>query len=1021
MFLKKDTININFSQGLDTKTDPHQVEIGKFLALQNTVFTKGGLLQKRNGYKQFANLPTAASFTTTFNGNLTAIGTSIQAYLSGPMSWVSKGSIQPVSLSTLSLIRSSTNQTQADSAVAFNGPVCTVYTDQVPSGGSNVATYKYVVADSTTGQNVVAPTAISAADATYGTPRVFVLGNYFVIVFTKNVSGVYHLQYFAISINNPTTVTSPADITTSYVPATTLAFDGAVMNNRLYLAWPGASSSGIKMATLSSSLGTGAVSSTVVIDAAHQATLMSVCADPVNNNVWASYYNSGTGRTYAVCVDQNLNSVLGATELVTGTIANIASAAFSGTLTCFFEGVRTYSFDASVKTNAIGLIQCLQTGSPTAEVKVSLGVGLASKVARVGSYYYFLSAYNSAYQPTYFLMSVPLVSPAAYSGQIIAKLAYENGGGYLVTGLPSLTVTGTTLQTAYLIKDLVQATNKSQSPTSATPVFSQTGVNLASFTITTNDLYSVEIGNNLNLTGGFPWMYDGYLPVEQGFHLWPDYIELSGSASGGSMTAQQYYYQVTYEWTDNQGNLFRSAPSVPVTITTTGSTSSVTLHIPTLRLTAKTGVKICVYRWSAAHETYYQVTSITTPTLNSTTADSIDYVDTLADSSIVGNNILYTTGGVLENISGPACNSMFLFDDRAWLIDAEDPNLLWYSKQVLEATPVEFSDEQTLYVAPSVGAQGPTGPLTCGFEMDDKAILFRASAIDYIAGSGPDPTGANSQYTQPLFITSTVGCSNQKSIVLQPQGLMFEFQSEAGNQIWLLGRDLSTQYIGAPVEAYTQSATVQSAVNIPGTNQVRFTMSSGITLVYDYYYGQWGSFSGVPAVSSTLFQGLHTYINKYGQVFQESPGSYLDGSNPVVMSFTTSWIHLAGLQGYQRAYMVYLLGTYLSPHKLLVQIASDYNPSPTQQSIIVPGNFAPVYGQDSTYGSGDPYGGPGNREQWRVFLTQQRCEAFQITVSELYDPSYGQAAGAGLTLSGINAVVGIKKGYRPSKAVNSVG
>ena len=98
------------------------------------------------------------------------------------------------------------------------------------------------------------------------------------------------------------------------------------------------------------------------------------------------------------------------------------------------------------------------------------------------------------------------------------------------------------------------------------------------------------------------------------------------------------------------------------------------------------------------------------------------------------------------------------------------------------------------------------------------------------------------------------------------------FQSDKG--IWLLGRDLSTSYIGAPVQSLTLNATVLSALNIPATNQVRFTLDSGITLMYDYYYSQWGTFTGVPGISSTLYQSLHTYINSFGQVFQETPGLY---------------------------------------------------------------------------------------------------------------------------------------------------
>jgi hypothetical protein len=311
--------------------------------------------------------------------------------------------------------------------------------------------------------------------------------------------------------------------------------------------------------------------------------------------------------------------------------------------------------------------------------------------------------------------------------------------------------------------------------------------------------------------------------------------------------------------------------------------------------------------------------------------------------------------------------------------------------------------------------------------MDDKAILFKRASISYFNGTGPDNTGSQNGYSQPILITSTLGCSNQQSIVFMPNGLMFEFASEAGNQIWLLGRDLSTTYIGAAVEALTQNDTVQSAVNIPGSNQVRFTMASGITLMYDYFYQQWGTFKGIPAVSSTLYQGLHSYINSSGQVYQESPGSYLDGSQPVLMSFTTSWFNLAGIQGYQRAFFFYLLGKYLSPHKLQCAIAYDYNPAPTQTSLITPTNFAPTYGspasngQTTVYGQDTPYGGPGNVENWRVFLTTQRCSSFQITVDEIYDPSYGVTAGAGLTLTGLNLVVAGKKGFRPISAVNSIG
>lgn len=1012
--LQKQSVNINFAEGLDTKTDPKQVGLGKFLALKNTIFTKGGLLQKRNGYQNLASIP-GSNYLTTLNGNLTSIGNSISAYSSGSSTSVSRGSIQPMEVSTLSLIRNSLNQTQCDSAVAPNGLVCTVYSEL----NSSSTDYRYVVADSTTGQNIVAPSPIPVASGTVtGSPRVFVLGFYFVIVFTNVISGTSHLQYVAISTVNPATVTANADISNIYTPASTVSWDGVVSNGSLYIAYNTTSGGqSIKVTFLTERLSLA----TPVTFSGRIATMMSLCVDETVSNpvVYVSMYDSASSTGYTLGVFYNLATALTAQEIISsGAILNIASAAQNGMVTIFSEVSNNYGYDSGIPTHYLGGVTVTQSGTVGTPYVVLRSVGIASKAFIISGVIYFLSAYQSSFQPTYFLVNGSTSTEAA--PVIAGKLAYENGGGYLTHGLPSVTVTGTVAQIAYLYKDLIEAlsTLNNSQQTTAGGIYSQTGINLSSFNIqNTTGIVSAEIGSDLHISGGFLWMYDGYLPVEHNFFLWPDSIEVSTATSGGFLTAQQYFYQAVYEWSDNQGNIYRSAPSIPVTVTTTGTTSANTVNIPYLRLTYKTAnpVKIVIYRWSAANQIYYQVTSITAPTLNSTTSDAVAFVDTLADSSIIGNNIIYTNGGVVEDVNAPATNIMTLFDTRLWLVEAEDPNLLWFSKQVIESTPVEMSDLLTFYVAPTTGAQGSTGPITALSVMDDKLIIFKQNAIYYINGTGPDNTGSNNQYSQPIFVTSTVGCAVPNSIVFMPNGLMF--QSDKG--IWLLGRDLSTQYIGAPVEEFNESL-VQSAVNVPQTNQVRFTLNTGETLMYDYYYGQWGTFVGVPAISSCVFQGLHTFINSSGAIYQENPGVYLDGSNPVLISFLTSWLNLAGIQGYQRAFFFFILGQYLTPHKLQVTIAYDYNSSPEQATLITPDNFSPDYGGISPYGQGT-YGGPGDLEQWRVFLAKQRCQAFQIGIEEVYDPSFGIPAGEGLTMSGLNLVYAIKKGWRTISSATSAG
>lgn len=1087
--LQKQAVDISFAKGLNTKTDPWRVPLGSFLRLKNSVFTTEGQLQSRYGFAPITTLPSPATYLTTFSGNLTAVGSVLQAYSSGNQTWVEKGAFQALSLSARPIARSALNQVQCDAVTASNGLTCVVFTE-VDAG---VSTYSYSVIDSVTGQNIVVPTLIvPSSGVVSGSPRVFVLGGYFIIVFTALISATSHLQYIAVSTGDPSVSTAALDIAASYVATDALSWDGASYENRLYIAYNTTSGGqSVRITYLTPSLGSPVAPKTY---SGEIATIMSVTVDktfPSQPVVYVSYYDAASNDGYTFAVDQNLNPRMD----VTATIVNedvyaITSAAESGLLTVVYELAAVYFYDTLFVSNAVRkltvtLPSTVTGGTASATSLVLKSVGLASKAFQIDSVVYVLAEYASLYQPTYFLIDM--------DGNVLSKFGYQNGGAslnpanaYLPYGLPTAEVSGDTVSIAYLYKTLIEktgatpASNGSGAP-NIKNVYSQTGVNQARITFTADDLSSSEVAGNLNISGGILWNYDGETLAENGFSLFPDNVETqapgdptptgdttngspvlenisvmdyivvgmrvtgagipvnsfvtavdlgasevtinqgaTATAAGvtltftGEVTAQQYYYQVTYEWTDAAGNIVRSAPSIPVTITPGAGQSFVRLFIPTLKLTQKEGVKIVVYRWSLAQQTYYRATSLSSPLLNDPALDYVIFTDLNSDAQILGNGILYTTGGVLENTGGPASLDVALFDNRLWVITAEDRNVLAFSKQVIQAVPVEMSDLLTMYVAPSTGSEGSTGEMECIFPMDDKLIIFKQNAIYYINGAGPDNTGANSGYSQPIFITSSVGCDNRRSIVLTPAGLMF--QSNKG--IWLLGRGLETTYIGAAVEAYNDLR-VNSAESIPGTTQVRFTLPGDTILMYDYYYDQWGTFEGAGAISSVLYEGRHTLLDSYGRVAQETPGTYLDNGNPVLLGFTTSWINVAGLQGYQRAYFFYLLGKFLSPHKLQITIAYDYNPSPTQSTLISPTNYAGNYGDSSPYGQENPYGGEGAVENWRVFLARQRCMAFQISLDEVFDSTAGVPAGAGLTLSGLNLVVGIKKGFRPIAAAQS--
>src|SRR5260221_77227 len=86
--------------------------------------------------------------------------------------------------------------------------------------------------------------------------------------------------------------------------------------------------------------------------------------------------------------------------------------------------------------------------------------------------------------------------------------------------------------------------------------------------------------------------------------------------------------------------------------------------------------------------------------------------------------------------------AILLYKNRLILIDAENRNKRWYSKTTLPNTPVEMSDLFTQAADPRFGEQAALAI------MDDKLIVFKANAIFYQTGDGPDSTGANNDFTE---------------------------------------------------------------------------------------------------------------------------------------------------------------------------------------------------------------------------------------------------------------------------------
>lgn len=457
-----------------------------------------------------------------------------------------------------------------------------------------------------------------------------------------------------------------------------------------------------------------------------------------------------------------------------------------------------------------------------------------------------------------------------------------------------------------------------------------------------------------------------------------DFLIVGQSIAGPGIQTDTYIQTITPPTSGQETTITLSAIALSTQSAQTytiGNLYGVNLQMPTYRVTNKTSVSDVLYRTQDNQTLLYRSTPVDAPVLNSTTEDFAYLFDSVSDITLAGNQQLYTTGGEVDNSSPPSSSSICTYKNRAVLIPNENPLSFWYSKQVIPGSPVEFSAD----FIQNIDSLG--GPLFAIAAMDDKLILFKENNIFYMVGEGPTPSGALNDFSEPQLIATDTGCANPASIVLTPAGLMY--QSAKG--IYLLARNMTVSYIGADIETYN-SYPVTSAVLMEKVNQVRFTISLGVDLVYDYYFGQWSIFTNISAVDACLFNGVYTYLTSSGLVNQETT-NYTDNGSFIQLSMTTSWMSLAGLQGFQRIWRLLVLGNYQSPHVLNINTAVDFSTSFEQNTTFNVPTAPPKY-------------------EYRVHMKQQKCTAIQFQIYDTQSSPYAE----GFRLSEITLEVGIKKG-----------
>lgn len=800
---------------------------------------------------------------------------------------------------------------------------------------------------------------------------------------------------------------------------------------------------------------------------------ISVTAIDNANLVKFGLVSNTSSRVRDVSTVEDISSTGTATNAVGGT--NVTSATLDGlSIEIFYQVNQTnpYLYNITAGTSAASTVatdrytwnmsyirkKTYTVGTSTVGTAsdVARGVGLASKAFAQDINIYINTVRETFLNATYYTMKS--------DGSVQAKISQGAGGALLGTIRKKANVsTGfynySTANTSaiYRIASLSKVpqitdekflfVNSKQGKIisgtdGATSFFSLYGVNSSvinfSNTITNQ---TEELGENLNFAGGQLKAYDGNVLVEQNFNFPPDTLTKVNSTTSTSPAFVApgtgnsiWLWKAIYTWTDAQGNIHRSGVSQQVELTLASTDSDLTyvdVKIPVIDLTQKTNVYVELYRTAANGTVFYRTnadnyaTSAKSQTFipidNTANVDMISFRDSSADSAITANEVLYTTGGILENISPPANSIVGSFKNRLFLAGLENKLEIRYSKLLSEKVGAEFNDLLFILIS-QVG-----GDIVALKGMDDKLIIFKENAIFFMSGDGPNNLGQQDTFSPPQLISADVGCSNKNSLVLAPQGLFF--QSNKG--IYMLSRSLGLQYIGAAMDDFNH-LTITKADMLAKKNEVRFLTSDGECLVYNYYRGYWTTFANHRGEGSVVIGDNYYYVHKNpqgNQLFKQNYNSYDDAGVPIEMAAETGWMNPVSAQSAIRIYRMLLLGDYFTPHRLKISVAYDYDDTFVDFSVIDVTDYTQIYAygdpgvKDTSTGMakgyyGDPGGTTGSyttaiayggkdvmQYQVRVDFSRQKCEAIKIRIETLQGA--GQL-GRGVNLSQLLFVAGSK-------------
>lgn len=537
---------------------------------------------------------------------------------------------------------------------------------------------------------------------------------------------------------------------------------------------------------------------------------------------------------------------------------------------------------------------------------------------------------------------------------------------------------------------------------------------------------SAALGGVTYLSGGIPCAFDGARVTEMGFLFQPPSIGAVPSSTGGSVGPASgsftYTYAVVYEWRDKTGQRCQSRPTF-ATATVSTATGSVALSVPPLNLSLRQDkeapqppVALAIYRDTATSQgSLVRIFSGDIPSSlqNIYQTANLTYTDTASDTSIAGNEGLYTVGGVLDCVCPSSLSSLIVHRNRLVGI-GDDGTTLWFTTQYDGGSTQPYFNDALVVSLPERAVALAS--------MDGHLLAFTATGIYVIDGDGPDSTGSNNTWTIPQRLAVDLGCtSDWRSVVQFHGGVVFQ----NGSKLYLLSRALEVSlFSGALEDVFAANPIVTSATLHAARNELRFTLqdsetsTTGIVANYNYVSDTWSTFAyydqdaaafGAAIGSSLVVGGAWFHASANGRVWQEDAqangwdvdNAYL--TNPIIGT-NTHWITASiasahvkadGVQGFGRFWDAVVMMQSVSPCDVTISLGYDYADS-----------FMDV----RTWTASEIVVFATPQPQMKVDCSKQKSESIRVQFSDAAPTGVTQTSGFGANLLSMTLDLGVKGG-----------